>query len=109
MAKARAPTAVIRRDMFVVTQGLVGAVGAVGQRQSGQCGLIRLIKTLTLVWPRASGGVQSEAWPGSGYFDNENNPSKISRLWRAALVQIQIWATEVSARGLLTPFMARSL
>ena len=87
MAKARAPTAVIRRDMFVVILGLVGAVG---QRQSGQLGLITLIQTLTLVWPGASDGVQSErAWSGSGYFDNENNPSKISRLWRtAALVQI---------------------
>ena len=51
MAKARAPTAVIRRDMFVVILGLVGAVG---QRQSGQLGLITLIQTLTLVWPRAT-------------------------------------------------------
>ena len=107
MAKARAPTAVIL-DMFAVILSLAGAVG---WRQSGQFGLIRLIQSLTLA-PLA----RVEAWPGSGYFDNENNPSKISppERWCAlCLVQIPIWDTEArpgtGSQGLVLPLIARSL
>ena len=91
MAKARAPTAVIL-DMFDVILSLAGAVG---WRQSGQFGLITLIQTLTLA-PLA----RVEAWPGSGYFDNENNPSKISLLSSGAL---SAWSRFLSGTPRLGP------